>query len=110
MTESSVQNGILDFTSTLKKRMSVNKPYLGSLYRVNANSKKATCNTVGMEELFHSRLRCHFMENIQKMHFHHLGKQSKSSIAALLCPRNTEEVVIFPNNFRMHFFKFKGSD
>ena len=54
MTESSVQNGILDFTSTLKKRMLVNKPYLGSLYRVNANSKKATCNTVGIEELFHS--------------------------------------------------------
>ena len=50
------------------------------------------------------------MKNIQKMHFHHLGKQSKSSIAALLCPRNTEEVVILPNNFRMHFFKFKGSD
>ena len=50
------------------------------------------------------------MENIQKMHFHHLGKQSKSSIAALLCPRNTEEMVIFPNNFRMHFFKPKGSD
>ena len=42
------------FYKYLKKRMLVNKPYLGSLYRVNANSKKATCNTVGMEELFHS--------------------------------------------------------
>ncbi len=64
-TEFSVQSWILYFTSILRNSIMVNifenflggSPYLVSQYRVNTESmptQKATCNTVGMEELFHS--------------------------------------------------------